>query len=210
MYTGPRAPHTPKIIKQNVDDKLKARVPPGQFLTDKFPVLTYGGTQKIDLKVWRFRLFGLVEQERELTWDQMQAMNKVMLTADFHCVTQWSRFDNLWEGIAAKDLVELAKPKPSATHVMVWCYGGYTTNLPLSVFLEDETIFAYKHDGKDLLPDHGGPMRLIIPKLYAWKSAKWVNGMEFISGDRPGFWEERGYHMEGDPWKEQRFWDELS
>ncbi|MSP78459.1 MAG: sulfite oxidase-like oxidoreductase [Dehalococcoidia bacterium] len=204
----PRLPRPAKEIRKT-DDERKARVPPGQFLTEKFPVLTYGSTPKIDLRTWRFRLFGLVDEERELTWQQMMALTKVMLTADFHCVTQWSRFDNAWEGIAAKDLVAMMHPKPEATHVMVHCYGGYTTNLPIEVLREEESIFTYKHDGKDLPPDHGGPMRLIIPKLYGWKSAKWVNGMEFMKGDKPGFWELRGYHMHGDPWEEERFWEEL-
>ncbi|MSQ11102.1 MAG: sulfite oxidase-like oxidoreductase [Dehalococcoidia bacterium] len=206
----PRLPRPSKGIKQELDAERKERVPAGQFLTEKFPVLTFGPTPRIELKAWRFRLFGLVEREQELTWEQLMALPKTVVTADFHCVTQWSRLDNTWEGVLASELVRLAKPSPKAAFVMAHCYGGYSTNVPLDDLLQGNALFAFRHDGKELPADHGGPLRLVVPKLYGWKSAKWANGLEFMEKDRQGFWEQRGYHMRGDPWKEQRFWDELT
>lgn len=200
----PRLPRKPKEIKQELSEEL--RVPPGQFVTEKFPVLTYGPTPRVDLKEWRFRIFGLVEEKKVLTWEEFLALPKMALTADFHCVTQWSRLNNAWEGIPSREVIGLVKPLPEARFVMVHCYGGYTANLPLEVFLEEDVLFAYKHDGEDLPPDHGGPMRLVAPRRYGWKSAKWVNGLELMAEDTPGFWEQQGYSMSGDPWKEERFW----
>jgi DMSO/TMAO reductase YedYZ molybdopterin-dependent catalytic subunit len=193
-------------IKQ---DQEGLDVPPGQFVTEKFPVLTYGANPKIDLDTWQFRVFGLVDEELTLDWQQFMALPKVELDAEFHCVTQWSRLQNTWEGAAFTEIMELIRPKPEAKYVMAHCYGGYTTNLTLYVLQDEDVLFAYKHDGEPLPEDHGGPLRLVVPKRYGWKSAKWVNGLEFMAEDRPGFWEVRGYHMEGDPRKEQRFWDEL-
>lgn len=184
-------------------------VPPGQFVTEKFPVLTYGSTPRIDLKEWRFRIFGLVEEEVTLDWEQFTGLGKVTVEAPFHCVTQWSRLHNTWEGVPFKEVMKLVRLKPEARYVMVHCYGGYTTNLALDVVQDDDVLFAYKHDGAPLSPEHGGPVRLVVPKRYGWKSAKWANGLEFMGEDAPGFWEARGYHMNGDPLKEERFWDEL-
>lgn len=181
------------------------RVPPGQFLTAKFPVLSYGPTPRIDLDSWRFRVFGLVDKEVELTWHQFNALPVTTVNADFHCVTQWSRLENTWEGVLARDVLALTTGAANARFVMVHCYGGYSTNLPLADLLEQNVLLAYRHDGKPLEPDHGGPLRLVVPKLYGWKSAKWANGFELMSQDRPGFWEARGYHMRGDPWREERF-----
>ena len=181
------------------------RVPPGQYLTDKFPILTFGSTPQIDIATWQIKLFGLVEKELVLSWNEFKSLPSTAMTSDFHCVTQWSQLDNAWEGIAIKDMMNLIKLLPNAQFVMLHCYGGYTTNLPLADLLQDDVLFAYKQDGQDLAADHGGPLRLIVPKLYAWKSAKWVNGIEFMEQNKPGFWEQRGYHMVGDPWKEQRF-----
>lgn len=185
------------------------RVPPGQFVTEKFPVLTYGDTPKIDLKTWRFRVFGKVEREIELSWEEFMKLPQSKVVADFHCVTQWSRLDNTWEGVLSKDLMKLVKPLPQAKHVMVHCYGGYTTNIPFVVLADDDVLFAHRHDGKPLEPDHGWPLRLVVPKRYGWKSAKWVNGVEFIEQDEPGFWERIGYHNNANPWKEERFWPEI-
>ena len=193
-------------IKQSQDS---VAVPPGQYLTEKFPVLTFGPTPKIDLDTWQFRVFGLVEKELELDWKSFLGMDKKTVNADFHCVTQWSRLDNTWEGVAFSALMERVRPGPQATHVMVHCYGGYTTNLALELLLGDDVLFANRHDGVPLAPEHGGPMRLVVPKRYGWKSAKWVNGLEFMAADAPGFWEARGYHMSGDPVKEERFWDNV-
>ena len=184
-----------KTIKQ---DQEGLEVPPGQYVTEKFPVLTFGPTPDIDPATWRFKIFGLVEKEVELDWEQ------------FTGLTQWSRLENTWEGIPFSEVARLARPRPEASHVMVHCFGGYTTNLPLDVVSDDDVLFAYRHDGEPLAPAHGGPLRLVVPKRYGWKSAKWVSSVEFMDKDAPGFWEVRGYHMEGDPWKEERFWSELN
>ena len=185
-------------------------VPPGQFVTSKFPVLTYGPTPRISPDSWRFRITGLVEVERDLDWQQFMALPQSVVTADFHCVTQWSRLDNTWQGVLAKDVLALAPPRPEARFVMAHCYGGYSTNLPLEALTEHNVLFAHTHEGQPLEEAHGGPLRLVVPSLYAWKSAKWVNGLEFMAEDRPGFWESRGYHIRGDPWREERFWSEVS
>jgi len=199
----------PDQIKEAPDQGMGDRVPPGQFLSNKFPVLTYGSTPKVDLDTWKFRVFGLVEQEVELTWDQFTKLTWTTVTADFHCVTQWSSLDNTWEGVTFPDLMTLAQPKPEAKFVMAHCFGGYTTNLPLEVAME-EGLLAHKQDGKPLGEGHGWPLRLIIPSRYGWKSAKWLNGIELIAEDAPGFWEQRGYNNNADPWKEERFWPELT
>ena len=184
--------------------------PPGQFVTEKFPVLTFGPTPRIDLSTWQFRIFGLVEEEITLDWQEFNALPQTRLDAEFHCVTQWSKLQNVWEGILFTDLMKLVAPKPEAKYVMAHCYGGYTTNVALDVLNDDDVLFAHSHDGAPLDAEHGGPMRLVVPKRYGWKSAKWVNGIEFMAEDAPGFWEMRGYHMEGDPWKEERFWSTLT
>ena len=199
----------PDQIKEAPDQGMGDQVPPGQFLSNKFPVLTYGSTPKVDLDTWKFRVFGLVEQEVELTWDQFTKLTWTTVTADFHCVTQWSSLDNTWEGVTFPDLMTLAQPKPEAKFVMAHCFGGYTTNLPLEVAME-EGLLAHKQDGEPLGEGHGWPLRLIIPSRYGWKSAKWLNGIELIAEDAPGFWEQRGYNNNADPWKEERFWPELT
>ena len=199
----------PDQIKEAPDQGMGDRVPPGQFLSNKFPVLTYGSTPKVDLDTWKFRVFGLVEQEVELNWDQFTKLPWTTVTADFHCVTQWSSLDNTWEGVTFPDLMTLAQPKPEAKFVMAHCFGGYTTNLPLEVAME-EGLLAHKQDGEPLGEGHGWPLRLIIPSRYGWKSAKWLNGIELIAEDAPGFWEQRGYNNNADPWKEERFWPELT
>ena len=199
----------PDQIKEAPDQGMGDRVPPGQFLSNKFPVLTYGSTPKVDLDTWKFRVFGLVEQEVELTWDQFTKLTWTTVTADFHCVTQWSSLDNTWEGVTFPDLMTLAQPKPEAKFVMAHCFGGYTTTLPLEVAMK-EGLLAHKQDGEPLGEGHGWPLRLIIPSRYGWKSAKWLNGIELIAEDAPGFWEQRGYNNNADPWKEERFWPELT
>ena len=195
-----------QTIKQ---DQEGLEVPPGQYVTEKFPVLTFGSTPRIDLATWRFRVFGLVEEELTLDWEQFVALPQGTVEAPFHCVTQWSRLQNTWEGVAFQEVMRLIKPKPEARHVMVHCFGGYTTNLPLDVLLDDDVLLAHRHDGEALGAEHGAPLRLVVPKRYGWKSAKWVNGLEFMAENAPGFWEVRGYNMNGDPLKEERFWDEL-
>ncbi|MCZ6866658.1 MAG: sulfite oxidase-like oxidoreductase [Chloroflexi bacterium] len=188
----------------------KKDVPPGQFLTEKFPVLTYGPAQKIDLKEWRLRAFGLVDNEIELNWEEFSELPWSTVEAPFHCVTQWSKMENTWEGLLFTDLAAIVKPKDEAKFVIAHCYGDYTTNLPLEVLMDGMSLLAHKHDGEPLATEHGGPLRLVVPQRYGWKSAKWLRGIEFIAEDRPGFWEVRGYHNNGDFWKEERFWPELS
>jgi DMSO/TMAO reductase YedYZ molybdopterin-dependent catalytic subunit len=183
----------------------RRRLPPGQRLTEGWPVLHYGGIPRIDLAQWEFGIVGLVEEEVTLSWDQFMALPQVRLRTDIHCVTAWSRFDNDWEGVRFRDVMALANVNPEAKHVMFHSYGGYTTNVPLEELLGDDVLLAHSHDGRPLAPEHGWPLRAMIPHLYFWKSAKWIRGIEFISEDRPGFWEMYGYHMHGDPWTEERY-----
>ena len=199
----------PDQIKPAPSQGRGNRVPPGQFVSKKFPVLTYGPTPKLGLEAWRFRMFGLVDHEVQLNWEQFIKLGWTTVNADFHCVTQWSSLDNTWEGVPFANVVALAQPKARARFVMAHCYGGYTTNLPLAVAME-EGLFAHKQNGQELGRDHGWPLRLIIPSRYGWKSAKWVNGIELMPENAPGFWEQRGYNNNADPWKEERFWPELT
>ena len=173
-----------RLTKINQDQEGR-EVPPGQFVTDKFPVLTYGSIPKIDMDTWQFKIFGLVDDEVTLDWRQFNDVGMIAIDAEFHCVTQWSNLQNTWEGISFNDLAKLVKPKPEAKFVMIHCYGGYTTNLPLGVLADDDVLFAIKHDGEPLTSDHGGPLRLIVPKRYGWKSAKWANGIEFMDKNVP-------------------------
>jgi DMSO/TMAO reductase YedYZ molybdopterin-dependent catalytic subunit len=185
--------------------EVAGRVPPGQTLTDKFPVLSYGPTPRFNAEKWDFRVVGLVAEALHFNYQQFRALPQSKIVADFHCVTTWSRLDNVWEGVAVKDLMAMVKLAPAVSHVIIHCDGGYTTNLPLEAFAADDVILAHRHDGRDLEPDHGWPLRLVVPQLYAWKSAKWVRGIEFADQDRRGFWEVRGYHNHADPWKEERY-----
>lgn len=183
------------------------RIPPGQVITQKFPVYDIGQRAVFNKEKWRFVISGEVKEERMLTWDEFMSLPKVEVVADFHCVTKWSKQNMLWEGVSTKTIYGLVEPNPEAKYLMIHCMEGYTTNVPLEDFLKDDSLFAYNLNGKPLEPEHGFPLRLVIPQLYAWKSAKYVNGIEFMLEDEPGFWELRGYHMYGDPWKEQRFWE---
>jgi len=184
----------------------KDRLPQGQYLTKKWPVLTYEPTPRFNPETYRFKVWGAVEHPIELNWQELLALPRVQLTADFHCVTTWSRYDNAWEGVSAREILQRVQPKPEATYVMAHSFTSYTTNMPLADFDDDDVLIAFKHDGEDLEAEHGGPVRLIVPKLYAYKSAKWLSGLEFLEKDRPGFWEVRGYHNHADPWKEERYW----
>jgi DMSO/TMAO reductase YedYZ molybdopterin-dependent catalytic subunit len=187
------------------DTQRPNRLPPGQRLTDKWPVLHYGKVHQIDPAKWIFKITGLVEKERTLTFDDFNELPQVEVFSDIHCVTSWSRFNNTWEGVSTSIIGEIAGIKPEAKFVMVKGEGGFTTNLPLEDFLAEDALFALKHDGKPLTAEHGGPVRLVVPRLYFWKSAKWVNGIEFKARDEPGFWEKAGYHNHGDPWREERY-----
>jgi len=189
------------------DTRRPDRIPPGQSRTKKWPVLDASGAPKIDLTQWRFSIEGLVAEPRQWSWDQFQALPRVKVFADFHCVTRWSRLGNIWEGVSTRELIDLAGgAKPDAHFVRVVGYDpGWSTNLPLADFLAEDSLVASLHDGEPLSEEHGGPARLIVPRLYAWKSAKWVESVELMELDRPGFWERNGYHMHGDPWKDERY-----
>ncbi|MGP6155934.1 MAG: sulfite oxidase-like oxidoreductase [Vulcanimicrobiaceae bacterium] len=182
-------------------------VPPGQQLTDGFPVLHVGDVPRFDPQTWRLRFFGLCDNPFELSWDQLRAEPSQEWRGDIHCVTRWSKQNTIWRGVPFKRLVERAKPKAQVTHVVQHADNDYTTNLPLEAMLGDDCLVAYEFDGRALEPIHGGPVRMLVPKLYFWKSAKWVNGIEFLDHDEKGFWEVRGYHNEADPWKEERYSD---
>jgi len=186
------------------DPNNAGRLPPGQVLTVKWPVLTYGETPLVGKADWRLEISGLVERPVVLTWADLLAIPPVTVTCDMHCVTRWSKLDNRFEGARVRDVLERAAIRPEARYVMAHSYGGYTTNMPLADLMGDDVLLAYKYEGEPLPAEHGGPCRLLIPKLYLWKSAKWVNGLELTAKDRPGFWERGGYHMYGDPWKEER------
>ncbi len=196
-----------KNIKRiaSTDTTRRDRVPPGQKVIDRFPVLTHGEVPSVNLKQWNFRLFGLVEKEIVHTHEQFMSLPKVQVFADFHCVTRWTHLGNLWEGVAWSEILSLVKPSPAAEYLMLHSEGGYTANVPLADMNRGDVLFAYKLDGKDITPDHGWPLRAVVPGLYAWKSAKWVRGVEFMDKNRPGFWEMNGYHIHGDPWKEERY-----
>ncbi len=182
------------------------RVPPGQYLVgDRWPILTYGPTPRPDLSTWDFAVSGLVKNPLRFSWEEWKVLPTVEAKADMHCVTSWSKLDNVWTGVRARHVLELAQPKPEAKFFSVFCDGGYTTNAPLEELYEEDALFATCHNGRPLESGHGYPMRLVIPRLYAWKSAKWIRGIELIAEDRLGFWEENGYHAYGDPWREQRY-----
>jgi DMSO/TMAO reductase YedYZ molybdopterin-dependent catalytic subunit len=193
---------------KSVDPALAARVPPGQTLTDKWPVLTYGRTPRFDPKRWTFRCFGLVEHEQTWTWEEFRALPRVEIVSDVHCVTRWSRLDNRWEGVSMREIVARVRPRAEATYVLVHADPDYTTNLAIADLVDDDVLLALTHDGRDLEPDHGGPLRLVVPKLYFWKSAKWIRALEFLDVNPPGFWEQNGYHMHADPWTEERYSDQ--
>ncbi|HTS88342.1 MAG TPA: sulfite oxidase-like oxidoreductase [Gemmatimonadales bacterium] len=183
----------------------RERLPPGQIQTAKWPVLHYGVVPHVDTGSWRFEISGEVEQPFTLTWSELLALPRRETLCDIHCVTRWSRYDNRFEGIPVSQLIERARPLPEAAYVLVHAEHGFTTNLPLADLARPENLLALKHNGEDLAPEHGGPVRLLVPHLYFWKSAKWVRGLEFMREDYPGFWEQNGYHMRGDPWDEERY-----
>ncbi len=188
------------------DTRRENRIPPGQSRTRKWPVLDAFGPPLVDLAHWQLNIFGLVEKPLTLTLEQFKALPRVKVFSDFHCVTKWSRLGNVWEGVATRALLALAGVKSEATFVV--CHGydnGWATNLPLSDFLQENCLLADTHDGQPITLEHGGPVRGLVPQLYAWKSAKWISGLELVEHDRAGYWEEGGYHMHGNPWTEERF-----
>ena len=194
----------PRKFFYKPDSSQSDRVPPGQYLAKGFPVLTYGETPQINTKDWQFKVWGLVEP-KIFTWSDFMSLPQHDFTADFHCVTRWSKLDVHWTGIKVTDFLQEIDLKPKSTHILQHCYGGYTTNLSLKDFTRTENFFAHTLNGEPLSAEHGGPMRLVVPHLYAWKSAKWINGIEFLDQDQPGFWERNGYHQRGEPWAEERY-----
>jgi DMSO/TMAO reductase YedYZ molybdopterin-dependent catalytic subunit len=191
--------------KSREEESLGNRLPPGQYQTKKWPVLHYGSVPTVNLATWRLTLNGLVDEPRSLSFDELLALPRRTVRADVHCVTRWSLFDSDWEGAPLTEVARLVRIKPEARFALVHAEQGYTTNLPLDDLLRDDVMFVHRWNGADLTPEHGGPVRLFVPHLYFWKSAKWVNGIEFLADDKPGFWEGYGYHMRGDPWNEERY-----
>ena len=187
------------------DTERGVRVPPGQRVVLDWPVLHYGDVPSIDRSGWTLTITGLVVEERTLDLDELMALPQIKVFSDIHCVTGWSRLDNLWEGVSTSTIKGVVTILPEARFVMVSGARGFTTNLTLIDFFASDVLLATKHDGKPLTPEHGQPVRLVVPRLYLWKSAKWVTGIEFMAQDRPGFWESRGYHNRGDPWKQERY-----
>ena len=186
------------------DDGDSDRVPPGQYVVDDFPVLSAGPTPHTPLEQWTFTVEGEVAEPKRWSWEEFRALPSETITKDIHCVTKWSKLGTTWEGVSVD--VILAEVDHDAEYVTAFCDGGYTTNLPLEDVTDGKAWVAFGYDGEPLEPEHGGPARLLVPHLYFWKSAKWVRGLRLTSEDEPGFWESLGYHMYGDPWREQRYW----
>jgi DMSO/TMAO reductase YedYZ molybdopterin-dependent catalytic subunit len=186
-------------------EPARNRLPPGQRLTVDWPVLDLGITPNLDIGDWSLSVGGAVETPLSWTWDQFMAQPQTELVTDIHCVTTWSRYDNTWRGVSARHLLEQVRPRPGADFIMFRSYDGYTTNVPLARFADDDVMLAHSWQGAPLTREHGGPVRVVIPKLYFWKSAKWLRAITFMDKDSPGYWEMRGYHDEGDPWKEERY-----
>jgi DMSO/TMAO reductase YedYZ molybdopterin-dependent catalytic subunit len=191
-----------KLIEKGLDP---ARLPPGQYLTEKWPVLHAGTVPETDLATWDFRVFGEVEHEITLSYDELRALPTTELTLDIHCVTRWSRFDTSFKGVHWRELAKLVRPKPSAEFVLAHAEQRFTSNVPLEALETDDALIAWEADGGPLTPDHGWPLRLVVGSRYFWKSAKWLRGLELLTADQPGFWERYGYHNDADYRKEERY-----
>jgi DMSO/TMAO reductase YedYZ molybdopterin-dependent catalytic subunit len=187
------------------DKAVADRLPPGQYLTEKWPILQYGGVPHVDVKTWTMTLNGLVQTPRELTYQEFKKLPRRTVKSDVHCVTRWTMLDSTWTGVPVAEVLKLVELKPEATHIMVHAESGYTTNLSMDDFVRDENMLVDTRNDEPIPLEHGWPVRLFVPHLYFWKSAKWLRGFEFMNADRPGFWEQYGYHMHGDPWKEERY-----
>jgi DMSO/TMAO reductase YedYZ molybdopterin-dependent catalytic subunit len=181
------------------------RVPPGQYVTEKWPVLHYGSVPRVDLATWTLRVWGEVDAPFSLTWAEFKTLPRKTVHTDIHCVTRWSKLDTDFEGVAIQEILRRAQVRPAARFVVAHAEQGYTANLPLGVLDDDDVLLADLFDGQPLAPEHGYPLRLFVPKRYFWKSAKWIRGLEFLDHDELGFWERYGYHNDADPWKEERF-----
>jgi DMSO/TMAO reductase YedYZ molybdopterin-dependent catalytic subunit len=198
------------MFRRKLNERERAvadRLPPGQYLTEKWPVLHFGGVPKVNLATWDFTMEGLIQGDQpvRLTRDELLKLPRRVVKSDVHCVTRWSLLDSTWEGVPIAEIMKLVQLKPEATHVMVRAEQGFTANLSLDDFLREENMLVDTRNGEPISPEHGWPLRLFVPHLYFWKSAKWVRGLEFMHDDRPGFWEQYGYHMRGDPWAEERY-----
>ena len=199
------------LFRSKAEDKVRdagydpARLPPGQYLTEKWPVLHAGTVPTIDIATWRLRIFGLVEEEATLDYDALRALPTTEITTDIHCVTRWSRFDAGFRGVHWRELAALCKPLPAAHFVVAHAPQNFTANLPLAALADDDAVVCYEADGEPLTAEHGGPVRLVVPSRYFWKSAKWLTGLELVAADQPGFWERLGYHNDADPWREERY-----
>jgi len=189
---------------KRVEQQDGSRVPPGQYLVEDFPVLSAGPTPYTSLEEWAFSIVGEVFEPKTWSWEDFRDLPSEDILTDIHCVTKWSKLDTSWEGVSIDTLLE--NVEHDATHVLALCDGGYTTNLPLEDVVDGKAWVAFAYDGEALEPEHGGPARLLVPHLYFWKSAKWIRGLRLMDQDEPGFWETYGYHMYGDPWREQRYW----
>jgi DMSO/TMAO reductase YedYZ molybdopterin-dependent catalytic subunit len=191
-----------KLVERGLDP---ARLPPGQYLTEKWPVLHAGSVPQTDLSTWDFRVFGAVERSLAFTWDELQDLPATEVTVDIHCVTRWSRFDTSFRGVHWRELAKLVEPRPNARFVVAHAEQGFTSNVPLEAIEDENALIAYEADGEPLTADHGWPLRLVVPTRYFWKSAKWLRGLELRTTDQPGFWERYGYHNEADYWREERY-----
>jgi DMSO/TMAO reductase YedYZ molybdopterin-dependent catalytic subunit len=191
-----------KLVDQGLDP---ARLPPGQYLTEKWPVLHAGTVPQTDLASWDFKVFGEVEEPLTLGYDELQALPQTEITVDIHCVTRWSRFDTGFKGVHWRELAKLVRPRQTARYVLAHAEQGFTSNVPLEALEDDNALIAWEADGEPLEPEHGWPLRLVVPSRYFWKSAKWLRGLELLSSDQPGFWERYGYHNDADFWQEQRY-----
>lgn len=194
--------------RKQLESEQAHRVPPGQSLTSGFPVLHYGPVPRVDLQKWSFKVTGHVHQPITLTWDELRRLPTKQVTADIHCVTRWSKLDTTWDGIDLRTILDLVKPKLSARYVVASCEYGFTTSVPIELLREPDTLLAHTYEGKPLAPEHGYPLRLLVPKRYFWKSAKWLRSLSFLDEDQLGFWERHGYHNNADFWKEQRYSDD--
>jgi DMSO/TMAO reductase YedYZ molybdopterin-dependent catalytic subunit len=199
------------LFRSKAEDKVRAagydpaRLPPGQYLTEKWPVLHAGDVPRLDVATWQLRVFGLVEEELVLDYDALRALPATDVTTDIHCVTRWSRFDAGFRGVHWRELAALCKPLPAAGFVVAHAPQNFTANLPLGALADDDALVCYEADGEPLAAEHGGPVRLVVPSRYFWKSAKWLTGLELVAADQPGFWERLGYHNDADPWREERY-----
>ncbi len=194
-----------RLLTGEEGDPARDRVPPGQRVVTDWPVLDLGALPRYDTGTWKLRIDGAVETRLIWDWKEFCDQPQDRVTSDMHCVTGWSRLDNVWEGVSARRILELVRPKPDATHCIFYSRDGYTTNVRLDRFACEDVLLARTWEGEPLAPEHGGPVRVVMPRWYLWKSAKWLRRIEFAVGDRPGYWEMRGYHNDGDPWKEQRY-----